>query len=193
MKKLSLKILSLLIIGFLLNSCKTHTTVLKRHYMKGYYVSHKNNSVKNKERSESTSKHVFHSAKTVKEESRDMVANKDVLSASNEGVLFQTEKDQPGSNYHQKQKQHAIVYHNYNLAAIKHDPRPTKILPIEPERIMADTVTRDGLSLFWIVVLVILILWALGLLAGGFGLGGLINILLAIALILLILWLLRIV
>ena len=50
----------------------------------------------------------------------------------------------------------------------------------------------DGLSLFWIIILVILILWALGLLSGGWGLGGFINILLIIALILLILWLLRV-
>ncbi|MBK6834313.1 MAG: lmo0937 family membrane protein [Bacteroidetes bacterium] len=51
----------------------------------------------------------------------------------------------------------------------------------------------DGLSLLWIVILVLLILWALGLISGGFGLGGFINILLVIALILLILWLLRII
>lgn len=51
----------------------------------------------------------------------------------------------------------------------------------------------DGLSLIWIVILVLLILWAFGLLGGGWGLGGLINVLLVIALILLILWLLRII
>lgn len=51
----------------------------------------------------------------------------------------------------------------------------------------------DGLSLFWIVILVLLILWALGVIGGGWGLGGLIYILLVIALILLILWLLRVV
>ena len=51
----------------------------------------------------------------------------------------------------------------------------------------------EGLSLIWIVILVLLILWAAGLLSGGWGLGGLIYILLVIALILLILWLLRII
>jgi hypothetical protein len=49
----------------------------------------------------------------------------------------------------------------------------------------------DGLSVLWVVVLVLLILWAVGL--WGFGLGGLINVLLVIALILLILWLLQVV
>jgi hypothetical protein len=51
----------------------------------------------------------------------------------------------------------------------------------------------DGLSLFWIVILILLILWAIGLASGGFGIGGLINVLLVIALVLLILWLLQIV
>jgi hypothetical protein len=49
----------------------------------------------------------------------------------------------------------------------------------------------DALSLLWIVILVVLLLWLLGVIAGGLGLGGLIHILLVIALILLILWLIR--
>lgn len=51
---------------------------------------------------------------------------------------------------------------------------------------------RAALSLLWIVIVVILILWLIGILAGDFGIGPLINILLLIALVLLILWLLRI-
>jgi len=50
---------------------------------------------------------------------------------------------------------------------------------------------KDGLSLFWLIILVVLILWLLGFLIGDFG--ALIHILLVIALILLILWLLRII
>jgi len=52
---------------------------------------------------------------------------------------------------------------------------------------------HEGLSLFWIVILILLILWAIGLASGGFGIGGLINVLLVIALVLLILWLLEVV
>jgi hypothetical protein len=51
-------------------------------------------------------------------------------------------------------------------------------------------VTSD-LSLLWIVIIILIVLWALGLIAGNFG--GLIHLLLVIALILLILWLLRII
>ena len=51
----------------------------------------------------------------------------------------------------------------------------------------------EGHSLLWIVVVVLIILWALGIISGSFGLGVLINLLLVIAFVLLILWLLRII
>ena len=47
------------------------------------------------------------------------------------------------------------------------------------------------LSLLWIIIIILLVLWALGLISGNFG--GLIHLLLVIALILLILWLLKII
>jgi len=49
---------------------------------------------------------------------------------------------------------------------------------------------RDGLSLFWIVILILLILWALGVIGSW---GSFVYILLVVALILLILWLLQVV
>jgi hypothetical protein len=52
---------------------------------------------------------------------------------------------------------------------------------------------HEGYSLLWVVVVLLLILWALGFLAGGIALGGLIHVLLVLALILFILWLLHII
>lgn len=49
----------------------------------------------------------------------------------------------------------------------------------------------SDLSLLWIVIIILIVLWALGLISGNFG--GLIHLLLVIALILLILWLLKII
>ncbi|MGZ3862262.1 MAG: hypothetical protein ACXVPN_12110 [Bacteroidia bacterium] len=66
--------------------------------------------------------------------------------------------------------------------------KKTVLKPAKP----SGDAARDGLSLFWIVILAILILWAIAFIAGGFGLGDLIHVLLIIALVLLILWLLRI-
>jgi len=53
--------------------------------------------------------------------------------------------------------------------------------------------TDDTRSIIWTIVLIILILWAIAYFTGGWGLGGLIHLLLVIALILFILWLLRII
>jgi hypothetical protein len=50
--------------------------------------------------------------------------------------------------------------------------------------------SEDGLSLFWIVILILLLLWLFGYIILS---GGLINLVLALALVLLILWLLRII
>ena len=53
--------------------------------------------------------------------------------------------------------------------------------------------SEGGLSLFGLVILILVILWLVAVLSGGWGLGGFIHVLLIIALILLILWLLRII
>jgi hypothetical protein len=51
----------------------------------------------------------------------------------------------------------------------------------------------DALSFLWTVIALVLIIWLIAFLMGGWGLGGLIHVLLVIALVLLILWLLRII
>lgn len=61
------------------------------------------------------------------------------------------------------------------------------------KKMTANKPISDDLSLVWVIVIILLVLWALGMIAGGLGLGGLIHILLVIALILFILWLLRII
>jgi hypothetical protein len=64
---------------------------------------------------------------------------------------------------------------------------------LDNQKMKARASSGEALSLFWIVILILLLLWAIGVISGGWGLGGVIYILLVIALILLILWLLRIV
>ncbi len=49
----------------------------------------------------------------------------------------------------------------------------------------------DARSLLWLLIVILLILWLVGIVAGGWGIGGLIHVLLVIALVLFILWLLR--
>jgi hypothetical protein len=82
-----------------------------------------------------------------------------------------------------KQTKNKIINPDYSLSDMKFKQQVNSSLFSSP-------VTSD-LSLLWIVIIILLVLWALGLIAGNFG--GLIHLLLIIALILLILWLLRII
>ena len=82
-----------------------------------------------------------------------------------------------------KQTKNKMINPNYSLSDMKFKQQVNSSLFSPP-------VTSD-LSLLWIVIIILLVLWALGLIAGNFG--GLIHLLLVIALILLILWLLRII
>jgi hypothetical protein len=82
-----------------------------------------------------------------------------------------------------KQTKNKMINPDYSLSDIKFKQQVNSSLFSSP-------VTSD-LSLLWIVIIILLVLWALGLIAGNFG--GLIHLLLVIALILLILWLLRII
>ncbi|HEV7229718.1 MAG TPA: lmo0937 family membrane protein [Bacteroidia bacterium] len=59
------------------------------------------------------------------------------------------------------------------------------------KKAVVDDAADDARSLLWIIIVLILILWLIGVIAGGFGLGEFIHILLIIALVLFILWLLR--
>jgi hypothetical protein len=51
----------------------------------------------------------------------------------------------------------------------------------------------DGYSLLWIIIVVLAVLYLIGLLTGGFGLGPIIHVLIIVAVVLLILWLLKVI
>jgi len=52
---------------------------------------------------------------------------------------------------------------------------------------------ENARSLFWLVITILIILWLIAILSGGWGIGPIINLLLIIAIVLFILWLLRII
>lgn len=95
----------------------------------------------------------------------------------------------------------------YNSSATNDSPNPVKEeeLKIQKHNPVSSLKTAvknqskyssdddEGLSLLGLLVLVVLILWLLGYLSGGWGLGGAIHLILLVAVVLLILWLLRII
>lgn len=193
MKKILILSSLCILASILLSSCGTHLSMTKRHYNKGYYVSNTNNR---RAISQPQEKRAISGNTTPSYYLTPVVADESDLNAYQPKSLATGQGSFTAST---KKIQHSAVQ-NKNIQRIS----PKKMLlskqatiqngydTLKAKKIVSDG-ERNGLSLFWLIILVILILWAVGFLAGGFGLGGLINLLLLVALILLILWLLRIV
>jgi len=184
-----------LITSFLFSSCKSNLSVTKRHYNSGYYIAHNNGkhiSITPKEKvkivQNKTKKSLYAVQSLAEQSTINGYSDKSPLTDNNTITA------------NNKQTQHKAISQQNTNPTLKHNIKiignpAAQIMHSFPEikKIGGVSSDGDGLSLFWIIILVILILWAIGFLGGGFGLGALINLLLLVALILLILWLLRIV
>lgn len=171
--------------SILLTSC----SIAKRHYTSGYYVSHSSDKQASAMMQEQTAQ---------KKTTPSLYAIQNINEGNNlDGGSTQSQVPENGvitaSN-----KQEAN-----NIKTVQSSKHATNKLILSPvkrnsplfsaKKTTTSMVSEDGLSLFWILILILLILWALAFLTGGWGLGGLIYILLVVALVLLILWLLRII
>lgn len=173
-----------IIAACLLGACHPGNILLKRHYTSGYYYAH---AAKKKD----TSPVAYGSNTTRGAVSVPQAVDKQ---------LFMAGANEPAQPVARVDHGLATGKTSFNKSDKKvHRPPVYSLAPVVPNLRLAEmhpafrplASDRDGLSLLWIVILVILILWAVGYL--GFGAGNLINLLLVVALILLILWLLRII
>jgi hypothetical protein len=196
MKKLITISTACIIAGLWLTSCSSHMMIVKRHYNNGYYVSHVNH------KATSTA-----AATTVTDQPE--IAE---VATKPSSALLQENLEQPAPVAlthdqipNSKDGHNRVITPKHEAGAgiaavtglmMSKTKEAAKPMSFDFGQIIkahkTDEVVRDGLSLFWIVILILLILWVLGLLGGGWGLGILINLLLLFALILLILWLLRV-
>jgi Flp pilus assembly protein TadB len=164
--------------------------MLKRHYNKGYYVNHTKN------------KHAVTLAK--EEKSANIILNKPLYSSPEqiEQPLLNTNKSQPQKVNDGLASANNIKANSKTKNEIKQSFKSKALTITKPliqiknkvkalNNLSADHDDHDGLSLFWIIILAIVILWALGFLVGN--LGGAIHLLLVVALILFILWILGVV
>jgi hypothetical protein len=191
MKKTITSILASIVVCILVSSCQTNYSILKRRYNSGYYIAHKKDISAGSFRS---SDHIEQADNSIPTESllpvENSVLNSHTITSSDkqESLKHTIKTVQRGANK-------LIIAPLRNIHKPVLESGSAVLLPFKTSasRYKMDHEEREGLSLFWLIILIVLILWALGLLAGGLGLGGFINILLIIALILLILWLLRVV
>lgn len=177
------------------SSCSSSFEITKRHYNKGYYINHSSNkesALITKERASEVKIATPVYPVTASIEQNTKIANS--------VPIYKTENTVIGTNA-RKTEHRTILASNVGQMA-KNMPTATEApaTRIKSSVLGISSVTddgnhnrRDALSLFWLIILIVLIVWLIGLVTGGFGMGGFINILLVIALILLILWLLRVV
>ncbi len=181
---------SLLIVATILfTSCSQewNTSITKRHYRKGYYA-HKPTTVTPKDREVAQEgQSVFHSPQITKAVAEDnTVASKNYIAPVTNNHSSGTKVADNNSNFESVPTASPVI--NLKINSTKEFLKNKSIY-----KKISKHSDQDARSFFWTIILVVLILWLIAYLSGGWGLGGLINLLLVVALILFILWLLRLI
>ncbi len=183
-----------ILVCILFSSCGSNLSIVKRHYRSGFYVNHskrvKTSHLPNEEEKTAEANRAITLHTLPYPAKQNIIEGNFEQESKTRSIILVTATD--------NKAQHKGILHR-NIQQL---PAQTTGISKSPAFQNEQTFSAGGdygspgraaLSLFWIVILVILILWLIGIIAGGLGLGGLINILLVIALVLLILWLLRVV
>ena len=175
-------------------SCSRESSLsfTKRHYRNGYFVEHAINQPVPKPQTHET----------------DFIEQPSIASQKTTKQI-RVERDLDVKNVNTSESKQAVVSKPKSVATerINHKPvngsipsfisdiRSKTNTPVHKFQLKhTQQVTDENVrSFFWTVILVILILWLIAVLSGGWGLGGLVHLLLVVALILFILWLLRII
>ncbi|MCE3296136.1 MAG: hypothetical protein K0R65_1850 [Crocinitomicaceae bacterium] len=197
-------IITFTILGSVLFSCGSSLTVTKRRVNKGFYIASNNNKGISKHVKENEADKPYHKPISEIAIAPEEMPQETVI-ARNETPVAQAEQElQADGTVTESTPQPASVKHKIiqkKMAAAESTKRIIEKVSYQPKKHLQkmkqsaspQPIVGAVLSLFWIVILIIFLLYLVGLLAGGFGLGGLIHLLLVITLILLILWLLGIV
>jgi hypothetical protein len=190
MKKILTLTTACIILCLVLASCKSNLSITKRHYNNGYYIAHskgKQNPTASKEEGKIVQRKASLSPYSI-----PASIEKEIITPAKQ----QNNKTIITANALKEENKVTSVYIakpvvNAKTGLIKYPAPKIKSRASQNNSVIISDDDDDGLSLFWIIILIIVILWAVGFLA--FGLGSLIHLLLLVALILLILWLLRVI
>ncbi len=195
MKNLLQIIIISIISSFVFSSCSNKFSITKRKYNKGYYVSHshKKRDLKDQQPEASVKHETNEIVETVRVNPDQQIItedkNENLLSAS---VSKPVESNSSVANTKTHVSDPALHKKYYKVKQLE-KLMPSTSYSREIINNLSAHSSDDALSLLWIVIVIVLILYLLGLLFGGFGLGGAIHVLAVIFLVLLILWLLRVI
>lgn len=182
--KRNLYYLPLILIAIILFSA-CNTTMMKRHYRKGFFVEHKHHPktpvVKQNKPEEALA---VNPPPTLVPEKNEFSKSEE-LNRETEPELIPQQKEKKSFFARRNEKTHAAIFPPLKMDKIK--GMAEKVVGPEAGLVSAT------LSLFWIVLVVLLVIYLVGVVFEGFGLGGIYHLLALVILILLILWLLGVV
>ncbi len=197
MKNLLTRIILFIGAGILITSCG-HGSLTKRHYRNGYHFDYANKPP--------TPKATDRKIVSLKQPSQPSSSSQQTIEvAVEEEVFASVDNNTYGKQINMATNKSATLKHNDNKITIESfsnsqplnaeiDARePLSNIKLQNKLMLKSATSNDALSLFWLVIMIIIIIWLIAFLGGGWGLGGLINLLLLVALILFILWLLRLI
>jgi len=190
MKKIITLSISLILTAFIFSSCNQSLSLTKRHYNKGYYVNTKKSVKTEKSNSEQKNITIINTEKVEEEVFNPIVINDVTIDSSfvnnyKEETIINKDKVAQANTHSKKIKFEGKIESNGLFQASK-----SNSLVSEIQKESKKSSDDDSLSLFWIIIFIILLLWVFGFV---FLANALIHLLLLVALILLILWLLRII
>jgi hypothetical protein len=185
--------------SILFTSCNQNMSLTKRHYRNGYHVEYasKRPVIKSKETEAPEISMSEITGKTVKEtqatETNQPILREESIAQTN--TANSNKNPEPVFNKKSSAKRSSVHAKPFADVITPQAKTDRSKLSIKDKFQAAKSLSRDddAHSLFWIVITIIAILYLIALVTGGWGLGGAIHVLLVIALVLLILWLLRII
>jgi len=203
MKRLGHSLFLLTIASLLLDSCSTQLTtasITKRHYRSGYFVDmgnakHKTESIALKTIPVTTESAVIEKSPGTQITSANNISENTpftTVSSSGSNAISKTKKDISKELTASTQK-------HTETSNLKQFITPNTLQEIKNIKAISKYIKsenkghKNNHSLLWTIVVILLLLWIISYLMGGWGLGGILNLLLVIALILIILSLLGII
>jgi hypothetical protein len=187
MKNLFKLSIVLFITSIILSSCNSNLSITKRRYSKGYFVErHSNKHNENQEKTKVAKHRKTEPVRVLT--NNELVKTEPVKQNTSESRVITAEvnAEKPAK------KTSEIKTNEAKPDLVSYVKNPVKTFKDLSGKIGTAATGDDALSLLWILILILLIIYVAGLLFDNFGLGSLIHVLAVIALVLLILWLLRI-
>lgn len=195
MKNLLKITLMLIVAGLFFSACKT-ASITKRHYTKGYYVSHSGKKHKLPANANEGTLQATTAQTLPQKESglNDVAAEKEIIPSA---IDHSSSIKAPTSDKGEQRRTKKIENNGDANDDITFNEPDTKQFIKNPlklsKAVAAKATSDDAYSLIWILIVVLLVIYIVGLFMDSFGLGGLIHILGVIALVLLVLWLLKVI